>query len=359
MKILYGITGIQKAAGTSVFCGAILNQLVKSGHDCRLLVSEHTKDVYPVDERVKLVYGSLPAALGEAWKPDIVHIHGIWTPLLHRVHVWARKNQVKIVFSPHGMLAPWAMAHKRWKKLLPWYLYQRTDVARSTLVHTTSKQETEDVRNLGFTNDIVEVALGTNLPPKLATHEGVEKTILFVGRIYPVKGLDLLIQAWAKIKNFARERGWQAVLVGPDQAGYMQKLKLLCADVGLRVGEDVVFTGPLYGAEKDKAYLNARALILPSYTENFGGVVVDALSFGVPVLTSNATPWNFLEGVGCGFHFELRPDAVAQALHQMMALTDEQRAEMGRRGRQLVEEKYAWPAIAEKMRLSYQGLLGK
>ncbi len=357
MKILHVIKGIQKAAGTSVFCGEILNQLVNKGHDCRLLVSERTGDIYPIDERVKIVYDGLFAVLRDGWSADIVHIHGMWTPLLHKAHVWARKNNVKIVFSPHGMLAPWAMVHKRWKKFLPWYLYQHSDIVRASLIHSTAAKESKWIRDLGFKNKMVEIPLGTNLPAKLvSTDYTKKKTLLFVGRIYPVKGLDLLIRAWANIKDIAREKDWCVSLVGPDQAGYMQTLKDLCVHEGLRAGEDIIFTGPLYGREKDKAYLGARALILPSYTENFGGVVVDAMSFGLPVLTSEATPWNFLDDIKCGFHFPLSVDALSNTLLKIMLLSDNERSEMGKCGRKLVEEKYSWTAIVEEMIRAYNGL---
>ncbi len=357
MRILNVIKGNQKAAGTSVFCSEILNHLARKGYDCRLLVAERAEDAYPVDRCVKVFYGNLSAVVGGGWKPDVVHVHGIWTPLLHRVCVWAHKTGVKIVFSPHGMLAPWAMMHKRWKKLLPWYLYQRTDVAKAAVIHSTSELETNWIRDLGFTNPITEIPLGTDLSPHLARHDCAEKTILFVGRIYPIKGLDLLIRAWVKIKDMTRRDGWRVVLVGPDQAGYMQVLKELCTESGLVINEDIVFAGPLYGADKDNACLSARALVLPSYTENFGGVVVDALSCGVPVLTSEATPWDFLEELGCGLHFSLDVDALSNTLLKMMAMGDDARREMGMRGRRLVEEKYAWPAIAEKMARAYEEVL--
>ncbi len=387
MKILHVIEGLQKAAGTSVFCGEVLNTLARSGNDCRLLVRVDVREMYPLDERVKVVVGEIEDAFADGWVPDVVHTHGLWVPWLHRVCRYVRKRKIPIVTSPHGALSPWSMAHKRWKKLLPWGVYQRRDIAKTAAIHTTVPQESQWVRDLGFKNKIFEVPLGTELPTTLATYDVPVKYLLFVGRIYPVKGLDLLIQAWAKVKDLARVQQWKLLFVGPDQAGYMQVLQQLAVGNNLHVvigncdggsadsatdeasplsalrsplfhkDADVVFMGPLYGADKDAAYRMSRALILPSYTENFGGVVVDAMSFGLPVLTSEATPWNFLEEYGCGEHFPLNVDALAEKLKALMAKSDDELKAMGRRGRKLVEERYSWDSIAKTMEEAYRELL--
>ncbi len=362
MKILHIIERFQKAAGTSAFCGALVNQFAEDGVDCRLLVKAKEKDLYPVDGRILTFWGDVECVLADGWIPDVVHIHAIWPPWLHKMHRWARRRGIPVVLSPHGMLAPWAMAHKRWKKLLPWWLYQRADVAKATLIHTTSSKETEEIRALGFKNPIVEAPLGTTLPATVAAHNGSVKYLLFVGRIYPVKGLDLLLKAWA----LARIQGWHLVCVGPDQAGHMGALKTLAQSLGLSVRHggldgiadaDVTFTGALYGASKDEAYLGARGLILPSYTENFGGVVVDALSFGLPVLTSNGTPWNHLVAAGCGLRFDLSPKSLTETLKDVASKSDVERIEMGARGRQLVKAKYTWPAVSASMLAAYRSLV--
>ncbi len=337
MKILHVIFGLPQAAGTTVFCLRVMEEQKKQGQ---------TVAVWLPGEPPPFV-------------PDILHVHGLWVWHDHKAQVWARKKGARIVLSPHGMLAPWALAHKRWKKFLPWHLYQKGDVSKADLIHTTSEQETKWIRNLGFTNSIVEVPLGTDLPNSGLLHsirnDGI-RTLLFVGRIYPVKGLDLFLKAWAEVKESARKQNWRVELVGPDQAGYLQTLKRLCEAEGLKVGDDVLFTGPLYGDDINQAYLNARALILPSYSENFGGVVVDAMSFGLPVLTSEATPWNFLQEKGCGWHFPLDVKALAEKLTTLFATPDDALCEMGARGRQLVANKYTWPAIAEQMKKAYEGL---
>lgn len=356
MRILHVITGLQAAAGTTTFCVRVAEVLVDLGHEVAIAVIRAPGAVFRVPVVTWTPGDALPFA------PDMVHIHGMWTPWLHRAQAWARRKRIPVVFSPHGMLAPWAMAHKRWKKVLPWLLWQRRDVFQADLIHVTSEQEAQWVRALGFQNRMCEVPLGTDLPECVATHDGRVRFLLFVGRIYPVKGLDLLLKAWAVIKEKARAEGWHVVCVGPDQAGYMGELERLGAELGLSTQRgdwqraelaDVTFTGPLYGDAKDAVFRAARALILPSYTENFGGVVVDALAFGLPVLASEATPWGLLGAKGCGAQFALSTEGVVDVLKTWLEKTDADRLRAGMLGRAVVKERFAWKAVGERLAEAY------
>jgi glycosyltransferase involved in cell wall biosynthesis len=245
-------------------------------------------------------------------------------------------------------------------------VYQKGDVARSKLLFSTASKETCWIRDLGFKMPIVEVPLGTDidLTGKIATHDASIKFLSFVGRIYPVKGLDLLLKAWAKLKTKISD--WHLFLVGPDQAGYMGQLESLAKTLGLSVrhGEvadvascDITFAGPLFGSDKTLALLKSRGLLLPSYTENFGGVVIDALSLGLPVLASKSTPWEILEEASCGWQFDLDADSLCEALLKFIDKTDDERREMGLRGRKLVEEQYTWDAVVKKMVEGYERVL--
>lgn len=367
MKILHIIEKIEKAAGTTTFCVRAAEELAALGHEVAILVHQINPACDAVPRKgvrvIKYVIGEpLP------FEPDIVHFHGIWPPWQHRVQHLIEKCRYPIVLSPHGMLAPWAMAHKRWKKFLPWLIYQKGDVARANCIFTTAKIETEWVCNLGFSNSIVEIPLGTDIEGVnvLASHAKPTKFLCFVGRIYPVKGLDLLIKAWARVKRTVAD--WHLILIGPDQAGYMKELEKLATSLNLSVchdrfdnaiSSDIAFLGPLYGYDKTRVLLDSRGLLLPSYTENFGGVVVDALALGLPVLASRATPWEVLQDNGCGWQFELTPESLSESLLAFINKTDAERREMGARGRRLVEEKYTWDAIGRDMVKAYEAILSK
>ena len=359
MKIVHFIEGIQKAAGTTAFVGRLTEELVKCGNEVTIVVRVFRPESDYVPNGVRIVVWNAGEPL--EIEADIVHIHGMWVPWMYRAFQWAERHGALIVFSPHGALAPWAMHHKWWKKCLPWYLWFRGHIARAAIIHATAEQEAEWIRQLGFKNAIAVVPLGTDIPEKTASHSEAVKYLLFVGRIYPVKGLDLLLRAWAASQ--AREKGWHLVCVGPNQAGHMEALEALAVQLKLtsqRAGlaeidrSDVTFTGALFGQAKTQAYLKARGLVLPSYTENFGGVVVDALAAGVPVLVSEKTPWKQVANRGCGMIFELTQTAEVEALNRFFTLVDEARLERGMRGRDWVQSEYSWANIVKQMLEAYK-----
>ena len=362
MKILHCIAGIQKAAGTTTFCVRVAEESAKLGHEVAIVVMAKRPET---DAKTAVLVLEWIPGTELPFIPDVMHIHGLWTPWLSRVQHWAQAQGIKVVLSPHGMLAPWAMAHKRWKKMLPWMLYQKRNIRKADVIHVTSAQEERWVRDLGFTNKIIEVPLGTDLPSKTATHDFPVKYVVFVGRIYPVKGLDLLIKAWAQLKTRPEAQGWHAVLVGPNQAGHMEELEALAASLGVttRRGDvagiedaDVTFTGPLYGEAKNEVVRKARLAILPSYTENFGGVVIDALALGVPVLASSKTPWDRLAEAGCGASFEVNADVLVEHCIEWMRRTDTMRSDCGTLGKTLVASRYTWVAVGDKLTAVYVNL---
>ena len=252
------------------------------------------------------------------------------------------------------MLAPWAMKHKWWKKCLPWYLYQRGDLRRAKLLHATSEQEKRWIVECGFDQPIVIAPLGTALAPVATIAERPFKTLLFVGRIYPVKALDRLIEAFARVPETVRQ-GWRLRLVGPDQAGHMKSLELIVKRLGLE--GCVEFTGPRYGKELNAEYDLCDCLALVSHTENFGATVVDAMAHGKPVITSDKTPWREVVERKCGWWVSNEPDKLSVALGEMMSLSDDERRQMGANGRRLVEEKYTWAAVVKEMVKGYESVV--
>lgn len=354
MKILHVITGLQKAAGTSVFCGEVCNGLSGLGHEVTLAVinDANREKFYPVDPRVRIV--SIASIIGGAVRFDIVHIHGVWSPILHRVVAWAVKGKMLIVWSPHGMLAPWAMRHKWWKKWLPWHFYQKRDLMLAKTLHATSQQEVEWIRALGFTQPITIAPLGTHLPSMKSGSVKREKVLLFVGRIYPVKALDRLIQSFAMVPLEVR-REWRLLIVGPNQAGHKEHLEAIVKSMEL--GGSVVFAGPKFGDDLNAEYDACDCLALVSHTENFGATVVDAMAHGKPVITSENTPWQEVVERRCGWWVSNEPASLSAVLGQLMSLSDEDRQKMGARGRALVEEKFTWNAVVKAMVKGYEEIV--
>ena len=255
------------------------------------------------------------------------------------------------------MLTPWALSQRKWKKRLAWWLYQRHALAQADLLHVTAPAEVEDVRRLGLANAVAVVPLGVRLPPLRTLRRSADAphTLLFVSRLQKKKGLLNLMDAWARVRDVAS--GWRIVIAGPDQEGYLGEV--LARARQRCVAESVDYVGPVYGAKKDALYAAADVFVLPSFSENFGSVVVEALAQGVPVITTKGTPWAELAARRCGWWVDIGVAPLADALRQALGLSDEERREMGARGRELVEEKYRWPAIGRQMRAAYAGLLGE
>ena len=228
---------------------------------------------------------------------------------------------------------------------------------KANLIHCTSDFEVEWNRRLGLKRTFL-APLGTFLPETEVEELGGQrndKVLLFVGRIYPVKALDRLIEAFARaFCQLPTTNRWALRLVGPDQAGHMAELMSLCEKLGLT---SVQFAGPRFGKDLENEYGACDALALVSHTENFGATVVDALAHGKPVITSTRTPWKIVADSRCGWWVDNDVETLSNALSELMALDDETRSEKGRHGRLLVEERYTWTAVCDKMLRGYEEVL--
>ncbi len=174
---------------------------------------------------------------------------------------------------------------------------------------------------------------------------------LFVGRLHPVKGLDLLIDAWARV----RPPDWHLDLAGPDEGGYRAVLEKQIGALGLQ--DSVRILGSVAGEGKTAAFGAASLFILPSYSESFGMVVAEAFSFGLPVLTTTAVPWPQIEEKACGWRAAAEIAPFVQALGRALAMPAQCLVEMGRRGHDLVEDELSWDRIAKRFVEVYSAMV--
>ena len=351
MRVLHIVRHLHKLSGVSVYCSGLCDALATYGVDVTIGVANMV-DSNRLESNCGVPRVQADELFANKGDWDVVHIHNLWTPDLHRAATWARRFDIPVVWSLHGTLSPWSFRFKWWKKCLPWYLYQKRDLKSAAVLHVTSDGEEQWVRDAGFGNQrIVSIPMGTEICPEIERKHDIYR-LLFVGRIAPVKSLEKLIQAWAKVDR----ANWQLRIVGiEDFPGYTDSLKALCGRLG--VADSVEFVGQKFGQDLEDEYARADALALVSETENFGAVVADALAWGLPVITSKGTPWREVASSCCGWWVSNEPETLAKTLRELMVLSDEERQTMGLRGRELVREKYSWTAVADQMKEVYESLL--
>ena len=341
MKVLHAVASLHASyGGPARSVPALAGGLQKQGCDTVLWAADGTG-----------------AGDGSPQGFDLVHDHGIWLPYNWRLSRAAGRCHVPRVVSPRGMLEPWAMQHKRWKKRLAWWLYQRRALSSAVCLHATADSEAESISRLRLNVPVCVIPNGVHAPAELPVRSwdvGTgNQTALFLSRIHPKKGLPLLVEAWRQI----RPHGWKLEIAGPDEAGHRAGVELLVQKAGL--SGEITFLGPLEGEAKLQAFSRAGLFILPTYSENFGMAVAEALAHGVPVITTTGTPWEVLQTADCGWWVEPSVHGIAGALKQATDLEVSVRERMGRNGYQLVTSRFTWEAAAQNMVAVYSWLLGR
>jgi glycosyltransferase involved in cell wall biosynthesis len=286
---------------------------------------------------------------------DLIHVHGLWQwPGVYGRRSAARHHR-PLVISPRGMLEPWALDQRRWLKRLAMGTWEGRNLAACRMLHATSDQEAARFLALGLQSPIRVIPNGVDLP-SLPTQQRIaaRPTLLFLSRFHPVKAGDRLIHAWAGL--WAEFPEWQLVLAGPDPDGYRSLWEALAASSGIPA-TSIRFLDPVAGQEKLDLLASASLLVLPSHSENFGNVVLEALASGVPVLAARGTPWASLETHGCGWWVSNDPAELQQALRTALALPGPARQAMGEAGRTWSQE-FAWDRVASAMAAAYTTVLG-
>ena len=285
-----------------------------------------------------------------AHERTVVHCHGLWHRYTHEAVLVARRKGAPAVVSPHGMLAPWAFAYRGWKKRIAWRAFQRRDLLRATALHATAPAEVDLLREAALPLPIILSPPGIFLPPLVPPQESARRTALFLGRIHPIKNLDGLIRAWGRV----RPPGWRLVVVGIDSDGFESELRNLAASLGLQ--GDVEFPGPAFGWEKQE-WLNAADLfVLPSFTENFGIALVEAMASARPCIAGKGAPWSVLEERGAGWWVDVEDAPLAEAIEQATSCEPVELTAMGLQARRLVEERYTWSRTASGLADGYRWL---
>jgi glycosyltransferase involved in cell wall biosynthesis len=281
-------------------------------------------------------------------KPDIVHINGIWSPQNWGFQKVAQELEIKVVLSPHGMLEPWIVKHNPFKKKIALLLFQKKAIHRVNHIHTTAQIEKESIRNLGFKNPITIIPNGIDLSEisSVKTSYG-NKKVIFLSRIHPKKGIELLLEAW----RITETKGWSLEIAGNGDENYIQSLVLNAKDL-----DNVQFVGSKYGEDKWNFLRSADVMVLPTHSENFGIVVAEALAVGIPVITTTGTPWNDLQKFSCGWLIDLSVENLKSTLIEVFNTPIYYLEKMGDNGKKLVVNKYDINQVAKSINILYKNI---
>ena len=362
MRIAHVAPSVTATGGLEYSVPRLCARLAARNHEVELL-SQATKPIEGVTLDVFKVLSvfepfkvsvALPLKLRRvAEHSDIVHAHGVWTMVSISAGLVLPGRNAKFVLSMRGGVIPWILRRRRAIKRCLWPL-QKRGLARADLLHVASQEEYQWVRALGLRTPVAVVPNAVDIPGDVPVDrvERSTRTLLFLSRIHPQKGLDRLFSAWKSLQGAHRK--WRLVVVGNGRRPYEGQMRALAAELGL---ERVEFKGPLYGEQKAQAYYDADLFVLPTNGENFGIVVAEALAHGCPCIVSNKAPWQGMVSRQAGWWIDHDVPALTRALVEAMALPDETRSAMGRRGRAWVQRDFGWNPVVDKMEASYRWLL--
>jgi glycosyltransferase involved in cell wall biosynthesis len=273
---------------------------------------------------------------------DLLHIHGLWNRVVWSAAREARRARVPYVLSPRGMLEAGALAHRALRKRIAWTMVERATIDNAALLHATSDAEFATLKALRPEAGIVCVPNGVDA---IAIDRRVDRPrplVAFIGRLHPMKRIDLLVDAFVGLR--ARGRELDLAIAGPDEAGLRGALT---ARAG-QFASEITWLGPVDAAQKADLLGRAAALVMCSDSESFGLSAAEAMSAGVPVVVTRTCGWAELPREQAGLLVEQSAAGVATGL---MALLDDRQAaaRMAERGRALIDRKYRWPVIASEL----------
>ena len=290
---------------------------------------------------------------------DIIHIHSLWAWPLHCVSRFAQRNVIPVVWSPRGTLESWSLRQKRIKKWMALFLYQRTDLQNSFCIHATSVEEANSIRRLGLKNPIAIIPNGINIsnyPMKMWDKNPQKKrTLSFLSRIHPKKGIELLLEAWSKMPSEIL-KSWNVRIAGEGELRYVNHVRKLLSTKYAKF--DIEMVGPKYGKEKIDFLHQTDVFILPTYSENFGVAIAEAMACGIPVITTKGAPWKILEERNIGWYTETNVDALVKTLVSALSIELSLLENKGKQSRKIIEENYTMEAVANNYKLLYEWIAG-
>ncbi|MBL8292190.1 MAG: glycosyltransferase [Bryobacterales bacterium] len=293
---------------------------------------------------------------------DIVHVHGLWEEHTAEACRLARRHGKPYLISAHGMLDPWAVRQKRWKKAIYAALIERRNLLRAACLRAVTPAEVNDYRLFGIDGrDVTVIPLGVRVPDRVDAREFLQRypaltgkrLVLFLGRLHRKKGLDLLCRAWLGVRRRVPEA--HLVLAGPVAEDSRQLLESLIRETA--IGDTVTLPGMLSGGLKWSALAAATVFVLPSYSENFAVAISEAMAVGCPVVVTRQCNRPEVAEAGAGWVIEPDVAQLEDKLVGALSLNESERVRVGGHGVRLVGKRYSWQAIGAQTADVYSRIL--
>lgn len=293
---------------------------------------------------------------------DLIHGQNLWNPFYNKMARIARKHHIPYMMTPRGCLEPWAYQGQNFikniKKKIAMLIYQKKDLQKASCILATAKMEADNIRALGIKAPIAIIPNGIDVseykcrPAEFKT--SVKKQILFLSRIHQKKGIEFLVNAWEILKK--KYPDWNVVIAGNGEEAYINKLKKLIVTKGLQNCIEIV--PPIFGEAKYKLYCESSLFVLPTYSENFGMVIAEAMSCGVPCITTNGTPWQELNEKKLGWCIDLSLDNVVNTISEAIELGQDTLFDIGQRCSKHIQVTYQYTQVALNNKAVYEWVVG-
>ena len=307
---------------------------------------------WPLSQRFGVSPRMKEALSQAAISSQIIHTNSLWMmPNIYPASA-VRGTNCKLVISPRGTLSPWALSRSRMRKRVVNWLGQRRCLESASCIHATSLEELSEIRKAGLSNPVAVIPNGVACPTTLIQRadDNAQKTLLFLARIHPTKGVDVLLDAWQNVQSEFPD--WRLKIAGPNDNLYAKQM--ITRSLSLR---DVDFCGELAGDAKTKGFQDANLYVLPTHSENFGISVAEALSYGVPAIVFHGAPWQGLIHKNAGWWVEPGVASLAASLRIAMTHSSSELRQLGRNGHQWMQHEFDWQVIGKRMAAVYEWLV--
>ena len=297
---------------------------------------------------------------------SIIHTHNLWNYVPWVANKVSKELSVNHIISPRGTLYEWNMNHHKYRKMLAWNLFQKSILENCACIHATAFSELKAIRRLGIRNEVAVIPNGIDVNEfdnlKDISHHKLNiglnknrKYLLYCSRIEEKKNLDLLIKSFCRLSNSFPQ--WDILIVGPV---FNKQYFDYCMSIPqkLNLSDRIIYKGFVNGKERLDTYGSSQLFVLPSFTENFGMAIAEALLAEIPVITSKGTPWGQIYNRNAGWVVDPSLDSIQSALKDALNKSDEELKRMGKNGSELAKE-YASHVQAKKMYDLYIWSLGK